>query len=75
MASVEMPEEPELDERQLAALLRVLRQAPAPWREAARAIPRRGIDAVPAREADPSAPQNTVPEATGASTIGRQEAI
>ena len=69
-----MPEEPELDERQLAALLRVLRQAPAPWRDAARAIPQRGIDALAAREVPPSAPQDTVPEATGASTIGRQPA-
>ena len=73
MPIVEMPEEPELDERQLAALLRVLRQAPAVWREAARSIPERDIDAVPAREAL-SAPQNTVPEVTGASTIGRQPA-
>ena len=70
-----MPEEPELEERQLAALLRVLRQAPPAWREAARAIPHRGIDAVAAREVPPGAPQETVSEATGASTIGPQPAM
>lgn len=74
MPSVQTPEEPELDERQLAALLRILPPTPAAWRDAARSIPQRGIGALAAREAHPSATQNTVSEATGASTIGRQPA-
>jgi hypothetical protein len=65
MSNVEMWEDRGLQERRLAGLLRVLLPAPAAWREAARAIPQRSIDAVPVPEGRPRAPQDPVPEATG----------
>ncbi len=65
MSTDEMPEDPGLQERSLAALLRVLRPVPAAWREAARAIPQGMVDAVPVPEAHARAPQDAVPDATG----------
>ena len=65
MSDVEMPEGLALQERRLAALLRVLRPAPPAWREAARAIPQRSIDGLSVPEGRPLAQQDPVPDATG----------